>query len=222
MELILSTLDSQQTDRYLASLSLIDPDSNKPSARREIIQRYSQTFPAVTPPRLFPIDLNTTYIWSDQHFGHERIIEYSKRPFKTVTQMDQHMLAAYNQLPDKSTVIWLGDIAWNNAWMRQCLFRKHTNILIPGNHDMNIRDGGWRVDVSKFDVFELGLEFTTSKDDVTTRYVLTHYPMRTMLPPNTINIHGHTHTNLCGPNHINVSVEQQQYNPIRLFDLINK
>lgn len=79
-------------------------------------------------------------IWftSDQHFGHRRIIEYCKRPFASVEEMNDQLIQRHNALvqPD-DRVYHLGDFALMTGpkikGIVQSLNGQH--VLIKGNHD---------------------------------------------------------------------------------------
>ena len=81
------------------------------------------------------------FFTSDEHYWHQRIIEYCKRPFRDQVDMNNAMIERNNAVVGKNdTVYHLGDF---------CLCRKHdvetvynvvkqlhgTHILIMGNHD---------------------------------------------------------------------------------------
>ena len=51
---------------------------------------------------------------------------------------------------------------------------------------------------------------------------LSHVPLRTV-PPTAINVHGHLHGNPAPtPRHVNVSVEQTDYTPVRLDQVLER
>ena len=77
----------------------------------------------------------TTFFTSDTHFGHQRTLEYSRRPFADVTSMDAALIANWNsvvQLGD--TVYHLGDF----GTLESLNFARKLNgriIFLPGNYD---------------------------------------------------------------------------------------
>jgi calcineurin-like phosphoesterase family protein len=85
------------------------------------------------------------YITSDQHFFHQNIIKYSKRPFtfdfNGVIEMITHIGNNYNSIiQDDDLVFHLGDLACgpiktykNLGYILENL--KGRKILIKGNHD---------------------------------------------------------------------------------------
>jgi len=60
--------------------------------------------------------MNNLFITADEHYGHENIIEYCKRPFASLREMEQELIRRHNaKVPkDKNALtIHLGDIFWN-------------------------------------------------------------------------------------------------------------
>ncbi|MBN2694040.1 metallophosphoesterase [bacterium] len=77
------------------------------------------------------------YFTSDTHFGHSNIISYTKRPFKTVKEMNSAILGGI-LLSENDILIHLGDVFYKNEGELNFLYllKKHKkNILILGNHD---------------------------------------------------------------------------------------
>src|SRR5665213_2000698 len=49
---------------------------------------------------------------ADNHFGHESIITLSQRPFATVEEMDEAMIANWNAVVQRGDNVWhVGDFA---------------------------------------------------------------------------------------------------------------
>ena len=77
----------------------------------------------------------TTFVTSDTHFGHSKIIDFCQRPFSSEEEMNKAMVANWNSVvTDKDTVIHIGDVGWRSTlyWAKQLNGKK---ILILGNHD---------------------------------------------------------------------------------------
>ena len=83
-----------------------------------------------------------TYFTSDQHFGHFNIIRLCQRPFETVEEMDEVMLAKWNaKVKDSDRVFILGDLFFRARDPEGPLRRlKGRKTLILGNHDSS-----WRI-----------------------------------------------------------------------------
>lgn len=78
-------------------------------------------------------------IWftSDLHFGHEKIIAYSGRPFSSIAHMDQCLFANWNSVVhDHDLVYVLGDFTLGRYKEMEFLKRlRGERVLIQGNHD---------------------------------------------------------------------------------------
>jgi len=80
-----------------------------------------------------------TFFTSDHHFGHEKVIGYSGRPFANAAEMDAEMMRRWNaRVRPEDTVYHLGDFSFGSQadiWHRAHLLNGH-KILIMGNHDL--------------------------------------------------------------------------------------
>jgi calcineurin-like phosphoesterase family protein len=74
---------------------------------------------------------------SDLHVSHRNIVEYSKRPFSSLDEMTEAIIANHNAVVnDEDTVYNLGDFSFKPNTIPGILSRmKGTHILLPGNHD---------------------------------------------------------------------------------------
>ena len=93
----------------------------------------------------FKFDAEHTFFTSDTHFNHANIIRFCNRPFRNVVEMNETIVANWNEVVGKDdTVFHLGDFCLGGAaeWTK-FLDRLNGNIyLILGNHDLkNIRQG---------------------------------------------------------------------------------
>ncbi len=75
---------------------------------------------------------------SDTHFGHRNVINFDKRPFSDIDQMDETMIALWNDrvYPDDDVYI-IGDFCYRSGkspdwYLKRLKGHKH---LIIGNHD---------------------------------------------------------------------------------------
>jgi calcineurin-like phosphoesterase family protein len=81
---------------------------------------------------------NNVWFTSDNHFGHKNIIEFSKRPFKSVEEMNEVMIERWNEkIGEEDVVYHLGDIAlMPPAKLKPLLARLNGKIcLLTGNHE---------------------------------------------------------------------------------------
>jgi calcineurin-like phosphoesterase family protein len=79
-------------------------------------------------------------VWliSDTHFNHANIIEYSKRPFKSVDEMNEAIIANWNStVGDSDLVLHLGDWFMGQKHLAPAIMKRLSGrkILVKGNHD---------------------------------------------------------------------------------------
>lgn len=79
-------------------------------------------------------------VWftADIHFGHVNIIRYCGRPYREVEEMDEDIIARWNQIvqPDDDVMI-LGDLCMGNitSTLRNVRRLVGHKVLLLGNHD---------------------------------------------------------------------------------------
>lgn len=80
-----------------------------------------------------------TWFTSDDHFGHERIIELCDRPFKSVEEMNEQLVVNINAtVPATDRLVFLGDTFMGDysrsvqlmSWVAAAEL-----VFLPGNHD---------------------------------------------------------------------------------------
>ena len=83
-----------------------------------------------------------TWFTADTHFGHNNIIKYSERPFKSLKIMNDTLIRNWNNRVDKDDlVVFLGDFCFKE--LADINFKTYLNHLnghvcfIRGNHDNN-------------------------------------------------------------------------------------
>lgn len=84
---------------------------------------------------------NNIFFVSDTHFNHGNILNYCKRPYETVEQMNEDLIKRWNSVvKPNDTVFHLGDFMFGNIG-RFWDFRSRLNgkiYLIHGNHDYKL------------------------------------------------------------------------------------
>lgn len=77
-----------------------------------------------------------TFFTSDTHFGHNNIIKYTQRPFANSREMDEAMIARWNEAVDeRDTIYHLGDFSLSDAKFVEHIFpRLNGRIKVLGNH----------------------------------------------------------------------------------------
>jgi len=86
--------------------------------------------------------MSNTWFWADPHLDHEAIIGYCGRPFKTMKEMNNTLIANYRQrVQPEDTVYIVGDVSLRgpeNIGFYRRMFQKTLpgkKHLILGNHD---------------------------------------------------------------------------------------
>lgn len=152
------------------------------------------------------------FLYSDPHFGHEKVIDFENRPFTSVADMTTQLIKNWNNTVSKGdTVYVLGDIAMylTKEEVKEIINQlSGKKILILGNHDRK-KSVSWWLDTGFHTVSEYPILYDW-------KYLLSHEPVQ-LESSNWLNIHGHTHgANGPSDQHICVSVEQTNYRPINL------
>ena len=172
-------------------------------------------------------DIGRELVTSDQHFGHDNIIKYCDRP------QNHHdvMIDGWNEIvKDVDVVYHLGDYSLTNRDDTKMIsdILNGTRHLVKGNHDRHSNE--W--------YYDMGFESVGRENIILVRsgitIVLSHRPVpteeimdyRQPYTTKVINIHGHVHNNGYEQEndnrYINVSVEETDYKPVYLDDIIAK
>ena len=128
---------------------------------------------------------------ADQHFFHRNIIDFCDRPFLSVDQMNEAIIANHNdRVTPADEVYMLGDISFQGSLgvdiLKNLNGQKH---LIIGNHDCNtiIRWAGWK-----------SIQEMKEVKDGGDKIILCHYPLLSWngMWKGSFHFHGHCHGTL--------------------------
>lgn len=157
---------------------------------------------------------------SDTHFGHVKVIEYCKRPFKDVDEMNRVMTERWNaRVAPEDTVFHMGDVAMGPVEYLDGYVAglNGYKILVKGNHDRTtsrmLRAGFNEV------VNELYLELDGVK------LFLHHQPLPSKLWEAKALLHlcGHVHNEFARQGQIiNVGVDVRNFEPKSLEELLDE
>lgn len=78
------------------------------------------------------------YFTSDYHLNHPKIIEYSKRPFRNIEEMNETIINNHNAIVTKNDIVFhIGDFCFGDKKETREFINKlnGTIIFIRGNHD---------------------------------------------------------------------------------------
>ena len=159
----------------------------------------------------------TVWFTADTHFGHGGALGRFKRPFGSVAEMDEAMVARWNERVAIDDDVWhLGDFAYRLTAERMGALLSRLNgakHLITGNNDSAdaLALSGW-ASVQAYRELEID----------GARLVLCHYPFRTWngMYKGDLNLHGHSHGQLKGlTRQIDVGVDVWDFRPGTLAQL---
>lgn len=171
------------------------------------------------------------HIWvtSDTHFNHANIIKYCNRPFSSVEEMNETIIANWNKVvPEDDTVYHLGDFALGDKSLIPDFIKRlngHINFIM-GNHDnLNIMlemcEQGIIENISWEEVIKVGKK----------TIIMNHFPFGSLPDPASnypiIQLHGHVHSTPDNPwlhfdNQYDVGVDNNNFTPVNLADLLDK
>ena len=158
----------------------------------------------------------TIWFTADTHFGDHRTINIHKRPFASVIEMDEALVAGWNARVAPEDPVWhLGDVARNTARAAALLPRLNGILhLIRGNNDPEdlLQLPRW---ASAGDYAEIAVDGRS--------LILCHYPFRSWNGQHrgAIDLHGHSHGRLKPlPRQFDVGVDARGFAPVTLAELL--
>ncbi len=167
-------------------------------------------------------------IWftSDTHFGHANIIRYCDRPYSSLSEMDEALVAKWNQVVRPNDIVYhLGDFTLGKQEQAAAHFA-HINgriSVIPGGHDKGWVSKGEYISKSGHPVVILPplvtIKLPVPGVEPSQMIVLCHYAMRVWDRSHygSWHLYGHSHCNL--PQHLkslDVGIDCWNYFPVSL------
>jgi calcineurin-like phosphoesterase family protein len=158
------------------------------------------------------------FFTSDTHFGHAGALSLYRRPFGSVAEMNEALIAGWNATVAPGDEVWhLGDFSLRQKPedVADTLARLNGNKhLVFGNNDPPAtRELAHWVSADPY------VEITADG----TPLVLCHYPFRTWngMGKGWLNLHGHSHGRLASqPRQFDVGVDARGFRPIALAELL--
>ena len=195
-----------------------------------------------------PFDLSEfdgdVYVTSDEHYGHRRINELAGRPFSSVEEMDETIIARHNEtVGPHALTIHLGDYALGDRHRGLSYLSRLAgyHLLIDGNHDKCFHGDpkGWRYTREYLDA---GFITVTSSMVLRLPSTRPHGPRRTVLlshfpyaadhtdqvrfaelrlrDTGSWLVHGHVHGAYTVRNRgVNVGVDRWDFRPVPLLEV---
>ena len=157
------------------------------------------------------------YYTSDLHFGHDKIIQYCKRPFADAKEQDRTLIANFNSVVgENDTVYHMGDFTYRNAFPPEHYLQQLNGqwFFILGNHDkVNQMRRLYSSCPGKVAGVEYYKEISTGHKGMNN--VLFHYPIITWnhILRGWRHLYGHTHANYIHPHPaaIHVGIDSTPY-----------
>lgn len=161
------------------------------------------------------------YFTSDLHLGHKNIIEYSKRPFSSVEEMNEAIIERWTKtVKPGDQIYFLGDFALCKEDIAIPMLKRLTGqkFIVFGNHDKYLRKSkifleywAWAKDHAEIKIGDQ-------------KIVLNHYAFRTwnQMHRGSYNFHGHSHGSLPELDYLrqcDVGVDCWNYTPVNYDEL---
>ena len=171
------------------------------------------------------------HIWvtSDTHFNHANIIKYCNRPFSSVEEMNETIIANWNKVVSEDDMVYhLGDFVLGDKSLVPDFLERLNGYkeFLMGNHDnsnimLEMCKQGLIENISWEDVIKVGKK----------TIILNHFPFGSLPDPTTnypvIQLHGHVHSTPDKPwnyfdNQYDVGVDNNNFTPVNLAELLDK
>lgn len=160
------------------------------------------------------------FFTGDYHIDHAKILEYCKRPFKSIKEMNETILENFNETIDRNDVVFfLGDVAFgcNSTKKTLQLMRKKAMVhFIMGNHDMKYHRTICQIANTTNNL----LDIVVDDQPIT----LCHYAMRIWNKShfNSFQLYGHSHGRLMPiGKQWDVGVDNNNFKPISFEEIKN-
>jgi len=166
--------------------------------------------------------MSKTFITSDTFFGREQIIKIAKRPFSSIEEMNDTLIANWNNVVSEGdTVYHLGNFAWNPLIAEHVLKQLNGNLkFILGEYDDAL--------IETFSYFEdISIISEQIYHDTELKAVLSHWPLELWQGKKrgVFHFHGATlkslKTDMSKMNRVNVCIDNWNYTPQNIEDMFS-
>ena len=171
--------------------------------------------------------LSPNKIWftSDTHFFHDKVVEYCQRPFASVEEMNEELIARWNSVVHRDGIVFhLGDFCFGKPdnWNYILDRLKGRIFLVLGNHDT--RQINEEI-ASRFECVAIQMRLHVNGQKI----YLNHFPFLSYSGDNhgTWQLFGHIHSNqqasniidkhrltLLQPGQYDVGVDNNNFTPV--------
>lgn len=173
----------------------------------------------------------TIWFSSDTHYWHKNVISYCNRPFDSVQEMNEYLIAEHNKLVQpEDTWYFLGDFAFcSKKWASEIVSRLNgKKMAIKGNHDPNLTKIGFDLCVPEMvtciqgHVVRLCHYPRAPEDRSTNTYDLRYLDRRPPKVEGEFLLHGHSHSIKevkLGDWSLDVGVDGNNYKPYSEYEI---
>lgn len=139
------------------------------------------------------------FFTSDTHFGHRNIIKYANRPFEDSGEMDEALIANWNDLiANDDEVYHLGDFSLTDPNRTDKILNRLNGkiYLIKGNHEKSVLKKSFTRD--RFEWIKDYYELTINNERMKQMICLSHYAHRVWNKSHhgSFHLYGHSHDSL--------------------------
>lgn len=170
------------------------------------------------------------YFSSDHHIGHDNIIRFCNRPFKDITDMNNHCIEMWNNtIGPEDEIYYLGDFSYKISKRNAKYFLQQLNgkkYMIKGNHDRTEYLNNFK-NINLIEWWDYSHDLTYEHNGKSYNFSLSHYPHYPAGGSDTICLHGHVHgiyehhgTHIHSPNVLDVGVDNVGYAPLSIVQII--
>jgi len=174
------------------------------------------------------------YFTADMHFDHINSIKHSNRPFESVEEMNETIIARFNsKVRSRDSLYILGDAVWGSGARANEILKRLNGkkYFIRGNHDRFLNDKEFDLSIFEWvkDLERVGHQKM--------KFVLCHYPLLEWQGyyRGSLHCYGHVHGSYfaddekyqgpkrlaaLGPRAFNVGVDVNDFMPVSADDLI--
>lgn len=142
--------------------------------------------------------MNDIWFTSDEHYGHNNVIKFCNRPYTSLEEMTEGLIANHNSVVKKGDLVYhLGDMFWRTVPLHEAMSIRYRlngqHFYINGNHEELFERNP-----------ELGKTFIWQKDIAKLKIrdypniILCHYAMRVWegSHKDAWHLYGHSHNGL--------------------------
>jgi len=186
---------------------------------KETLQTCLQHIPSQLEPK------RRLWLTADEHYNHEKILHYMKRPFSSVEEMNRYLVSEHNKhVGAEDWTIHIGDFLFGDAaGFAEVLAQLNGHhAFLEGNHDSGMKKYFAYPFKSTRKVLKLPNLYEFSYNHQT--IVLCHYSLHTWRAShyNSLHFFGHSHGKIPAKHNCrDVGVDTNEFKPLQIETAIS-